>query len=115
MNFRQFRRHNKTQNTMSEENKPAAAPVKKAATKPATKPAKKTRAPRVIDPAVESIRAEAKAKIKALAGARASNGILQTIIAKRLPQLTLEHKQVLFDELAKTCVPSLFKQVENAN
>jgi hypothetical protein len=100
---------------MNEEAKPAAAPVKKAATKPATKPAKKTRAPRVIDPAVEAIRAKCKAEIKALAGARASNGILQTIIAKRLPQLTEEHRQVLFDELSKTCVPSLFKQVGNAN
>ena len=97
---------------MEEETKPALAPVKKAATKPAKK---KPRAPRVIDPAVEAIRAECKAKIKALAGARASNGIPQTIIAKRLPQLTQEHKQLLFDELAKTCVPSLFKPKENAN
>jgi hypothetical protein len=82
---------------------PAPAPVKKAA----TKPVKKTRAPRVIDPEAEAIRAECRAKIKALAGGRASNGILQTIIAKRLPQLTKEHQQALFDELAKTCTASM--------
>ena len=95
---------------MTDETKPAPAPVKKAA----TKPAKKTRAPRVVDPAVEAIRSECKLKIKALAGARASNGILQTIIVKRLPQLTQEHRQALFDELAKTCTTALFDTTRNA-
>ena len=81
----------------------AAALVKKAAVKETT--VKKTRAPRVVDPAVEAIRAEARDKIKALAGSRASNKILQTIVSKRLAQLTQEHRQALFNELAKTCTP----------
>ena len=88
------------------ETTPAAAPVKKAATKK-TPPAKKPRAPRKVDPAVEAIRAEARDKIKALAGSRASNKILQTIVSKRLAQLTQVHRQALFDELAKTCTASL--------
>jgi hypothetical protein len=88
---------------MIDETKPAPVPAKKAA----TKPAKKTRAPRVVDPAREVILAKCRAEIKALKGGRMSNGILQTIIARRLPQLTQEHKQVLFDELAKTCQQSL--------
>ncbi len=88
---------------MPDETKPAPAPVKKAA----TKPAKKTRAPRVIDPAKEAILAECREKIKALKGDRVSNRILQTIIVKRMPKLTPKHRQVLFDELAKTCTPAL--------
>jgi hypothetical protein len=102
---------------MTDEITQAVVPSKKpTAKKPVTvKPAKKTRAPRRIDPEADAIRAECKAKIKALAGARASNGILQTIISKRLLQLTLEHKQVLFDELGKTCSLLLFKGTENAD
>jgi hypothetical protein len=93
---------------MTDEDKPTTAPVKKAA----TKPAKKTRAPRVIDPAKEAILAKCRAEIKALKCDRVSNRILQTIIAKRLPQLTQEHRQALFDELAKTCTPPMFNQTE---
>ena len=90
------------------ETTPAAAPVKKAAQKKTA--VKKTRAPRVVDPAIEAIRAECRAKIKALAGSRASNKILQTIVTKRLAQLTPEHRQALFDELAKTCTPVLIAE-----
>jgi len=93
---------------MQDETKPAPAPVKKAA----TKPAKKTRAPRTIDPEKEAILAKCRAEIKALKGARVSNRILQTIITKRLPQLTQEHRQALFDELAKTRTLPMFKQTE---
>ena len=94
---------------MQDETKPAPAPVKKAA----TKPAKKTRAPRVVDPAKEAILARCRAEIKALKGDRVSNRILQPLIAKRLPQLTQEHRQALFDELAKSaCTLPMFKQTE---
>jgi hypothetical protein len=100
---------------MTDEITQAVVPSKKpTAKKPVTvKPAKKTRAPRRIDPEAEAIRAECKAKIEALAGDRASNKILQTIIARRLPKLTQEHKLLLYDELAKTITPPLFKQLES--
>jgi hypothetical protein len=91
---------------MTNEITPVPAPVKKAALKK-TPPITKTRKPRTIDPAVEAIRAEARDKIKSLAGSRASNRILQTIVSKRLAQLTPEHKQALYDELAKTCTQKL--------
>ena len=91
---------------ITNENTPAPAPVKKAAPKK-TPPVKKARAPRTVDPAVAAIRAECRARIKALEGSVVSNKILQAIIAKRLPQLTQDHRQALFDELAKTCTPFL--------
>ena len=95
---------------MQDETKPAPPTVKKAA----TKPAKKIRAPRTIDPAKEAILARCRAEIKALKGDRVSNRILQTIIVKRLPQLTQEHRQALFNELANTCTTALFDTTRNA-
>lgn len=69
--------------------------------------AKKTRTPKKVSPEVEAIRAECRAKIKALHGAQASNKILQTIIVKRLPAMTDAHKQALLDELCKTFTPKM--------
>ena len=80
-------------------------PVKAAKTEPAAAPKKRT--PKKVSPEVESIRAECREKIKALRGAQASNKILQTIVVKRLPVMTQEHKQALLDELCKALTPKL--------
>ena len=69
--------------------------------------APKKRAPKKVSPEVEAIRAECREKIKALHGAQSSNKILQTIVVKRLPAMTQEHKQALLDELCKTLTPKL--------
>ena len=83
-------------------------PASKAKTKSAAaKPPVKKRTPKKVSPEVEAIRAECREKIKALHGAQASNKILQTIVVKRLPVMTQEHKQALLDELCKTLTPKL--------
>jgi hypothetical protein len=63
--------------------------------------------PRVIDPGIAAIHAEAKARVVEYRKMGASGRILKTIIGKRLAQLTGIDKQALFDELAKTCTPKL--------
>ena len=73
---------------------------------------KAKRSPKTVSPEVEAIRAECRAKIKALHGVKQSNKILQTIVVKRLPQMTQEHRQALFEELAKTCTPPLYAAAE---
>ncbi|MFA6240398.1 MAG: hypothetical protein WC655_05695 [Candidatus Hydrogenedentales bacterium] len=67
----------------------------------------KPRQPRTIDPGVAAIHAEAKAKVASYRNAKRSQGILETIITKRLVQMTEDHKQQLFDVLSKTCTPAL--------
>ena len=68
---------------------------------------KKTRTPRTVSPEVEAIRAEARAKIKALHGALASGKILETILCKRLPAMTTKHRQSLFDILGQEFTPKI--------
>lgn len=92
---------------------PAAATKKPTVTKkPPTKkidPAKKSaRTPRKIDPGIAAIHAKAKEEVAQYRKTTASGRILKTIIKKRLAQLTLEDRQRLLDELAKTCTPPLF-------
>ena len=70
---------------------------------------RKLRTPRTVSPEVEAIRAEARDKIKALHNSTASFGILQTILVKRIPAMTKEHRQVLFDNLASEFTPALLK------
>ena len=81
--------------------------IKNKTAAPAKPAIKKTRTPKKVSPEVEAIRAECRAKIKALHGAQASNKILQTIIVKRLPAMTDAHKQALLDELCKTFTPKM--------
>ena len=85
-------------------------PVEKPESKPkqrSIKPTRKPSKPRVIDPGIAAIHAEAKARVVEYRKMGASERILKTIIGKRLAQLTAIDKQALFDELAKTCTPKL--------
>ena len=63
--------------------------------------------PRVIDPGISAIHAEARAKVAEYRKTCSSSRIFQTIIGKRLAQLTQDDKQKLFDALAGTCTPKL--------
>lgn len=63
--------------------------------------------PRVINPGIAAIHAEAKAKVAEYRKLTASGRILKTILEKRLAQLTPDDKQKLFDELTATCTPKL--------
>lgn len=63
--------------------------------------------PRVIDPGIAAIHAEARAKVAEYRKLTASGRILKTILEKRLAQLTPLDKQKLFDALAGTCTPKL--------
>ena len=63
--------------------------------------------PRVIDPGIAAIHAEARAKVAEYRKTCSSSRIFQTIIGKRLAQLTQDDKQKLFDALAGTCTPKL--------
>ena len=72
------------------------APVKR-------KPSK----PRVIDPGIAAIHAEAKARVAEYRKLSRSGRILKTILEKRLAQLTAGDQQALFDKLGLTCTPKL--------
>lgn len=63
--------------------------------------------PRVIDPGIMAIHAEAKAKVAEYRKLTASGRILKTIVEKRLAQLTQDDRHKLFDALAGTCTPKL--------
>jgi hypothetical protein len=63
--------------------------------------------PRVIDPGIAAIHAEAKAKVVEYRKLGASGRILKTILEKQLAQLTAEDRQKLFDELRGSCTPKL--------
>jgi hypothetical protein len=65
------------------------------------------RAPRTVDPGISAIRKEFSDKVKAYRSAQASSGILKTIIEKRLPKLTAEHRRELYDLLCKMETPKL--------
>jgi hypothetical protein len=73
----------------------------------ATRKKKGPSKPRVIDPGIASIHAEAKAKVAEYRKLTASGRILKTILEKRLAQLTPGDKQKLFDELAGSCTAKL--------
>jgi len=62
---------------------------------------------RRIDPGIAAIHAEANAKVASYRNTKRSLGILETILNKRLVQLTDDHKQQLFDVLSKICTPAL--------
>ena len=79
---------------------------------PQPKPSRKRRStsprsPRVLDPGVAAIHAEAKAKVAEYRRAQASGGILKTIIDKRLAQLTDNDRQKLYDALKELVTPAL--------
>jgi ribosomal protein L25 (general stress protein Ctc) len=65
------------------------------------------RGPRIADPAVAAIYAEAKTKVIAYRSAKASGKILHTILTKRLAQLTPLDKEKLFDALKPIVTPAL--------
>ena len=93
---------------MNEEIETPPGEKKAPAQKPRPASAKrKPSKPRVIDPGIAAIHAEAKAKVAEYRKRTASGRILKTIVEKRLAQLTGIDKQVLFDELAKTCTQIL--------
>lgn len=68
---------------------------------------KAPRAPRVIDPQVLKIRQEASQKVKDYHKSQASGRILKTILDKRIPQLTRQDQERLFDELKAIVTPAL--------
>lgn len=70
-----------------------------------SKKQKMPRAPRVVDPAVLAIRQEAAAKVKELHRSRASGGVLNTIVTKLIPKLTLEDRDKLSDALIAMNAP----------
>ena len=63
--------------------------------------------PRVIDPGIAAIHAEAKARVAEYRKLSRSGRILKTILEKRLAQLTAGDQQALFDKLGLTCTPKL--------
>ena len=88
----------------------AEPPVKEMAPFPKVRKPKSKKGPskpRVIDPGIASIHAEAKAKVAEYRKLTASGRILKTILEKRLAQLTPGDKQKLFDELAGSCTAKL--------
>lgn len=78
-------------------------PVKPAAPEPQTPPKKV----RKVDAAIVAIHKEAAEKVAAYRKEKAGERILRVIVTKRLAQLTEAQKQALFEELSKTCTPTL--------
>lgn len=67
----------------------------------------KTRKKPQIDPEIEAIRKRANKEVQEYLRRRRSAAILETIINKRLPQLTQLDKDKLYDALSHQVTPSL--------
>ena len=72
-----------------------------------TPKARKLSKPRVIDPGIAAIHAEAKQKVAEYRKTSASGRLLKTILEKRLAQLTVDDRQKLFDTLSGEFTPKL--------
>lgn len=75
-------------------NPPVTTSRKRKASKPRAKPK--------LDEGIKAIREKMALEVAAYRSAQASAKILETFLTKRLPKLTAEDRQKLFDELSKT-------------
>ena len=92
--------------TPETESKPAAAKWEPANPKKARR-TPKTRAPQNRDPEITAVYARAKAEADKVRATKRSAAILNTLLTKRIGQLTDDHRQRLYEALAKICTPTL--------
>lgn len=79
-----------------------------------TRKSTKPRAAKTLDPGIVAINERRNLEVAAYRSAQASAKILKTFLEKRLPRLTAEDRQKLFDELSLTETPSLLPEIGNS-
>lgn len=77
------------------------------APKKRTRKSSRPRAAKTIDPGIAAIRSRMALEVAAYRSSQASSKILKAFITKKLPKLTLEDRQQLYDTLSQTETPSL--------
>lgn len=92
-------------------------PPEETPTPPKAKRSRKSSTPRAkasIDPGIKAIREKMALEVAAYRSSQASAKILDTFLTKRLPRLTPDDRQRLFDELSLTETPSLLPETGNS-